>query len=351
MSAPTSRPGGGPYVLAPNQPRRPYRGGAGIAALRGTLQIDDHRPEDFLASTTSAYGTADVGQSRLPDGTALRDAVEQDPEWFLGAEHVRRHGSSTQLLVKLINPGQRLFAHLHPDDDYARRRLDEPNGKTEAWVVVDAPAEGATAYLGFREEVGPADVARWVDHGDTGDLLGRMNEVELAVGDAFLVPAGLAHALAPGLTIVELQQPSDLSVLLEWRGFDGLTAESATLGLDAGEVFDALESTSRSAESLEALLVRRALSAEGGATSLLPAAADRFFRADLLDTAREITLEPSFAVLVVVEGVGDLTWDDGTLGVGRGDVVLVPHGLGDVRVSGDLRAVRCRPPRVEPAGG
>lgn len=337
----------GPYVLEPNQPRRPYRGGAGIAELRGTPQIDDHRPEDFLASTTSAYGTADVGQSRLPDGTPLLDAVRQDPEWFLGAAHVERHGPSTQLLVKLINPAQRLFAHLHPDDDYARRRLDEPNGKTEAWVVVDAPAEGATAYLGFREEVTPADVARWVDDGDTGDLLGRMNEVELAVGDAFLVPAGLAHALAPGLTIVELQQPSDLSVLLEWRGFDGLTAESATLGLDAGEVFAALESTSRSRESLAALHVRHALTSDGGVTRLLPVEADRFFRADLLDTRREVALAPSFSVLVVTEGVGDLAWAGGTLGVGRGDVVLLPHGLGEVRVTGDLRAVRCRPPRAD----
>ena len=347
MSAAPTGPaaGRGPYVLAPNQPRRPYRGGAGIAALRGAPQVDDHRPEDFLASTTAVHGSEDVGRSRLPDGTLLVDAVRQDPEWFLGAEHVTRHGPATRLLVKLINPAQRLFAHLHPDDEYARRRLDEPNGKTEAWVVVDAPAEGATAYLGFREEVTSADVARWVDEGDTGDLLGRMNQLELTVGDAFLVPAGLAHALAPGLTIVELQQPSDLSVLLEWRGFDGLTAESATLGLDAAEVFDALESSARSRESLEALLVRRA-EPSGGLTRLLPAEADGFFRADLLDTAAAVTLEPSFAVLVVLEGVGDLTWQGGTLGVGRGDVVLLAHGLGEVRVSGELRAVRCRPPRA-----
>ena len=348
MSAGTSHPvrSGAPYVLAPNQPRRPYRGGAGIAALRGAPQVDDHRPEDFLASTTSAYGTADVGQSRLPDGTALRDAVEQDPEWFLGADHVERHGPSTRLLVKLLNPQQRLFVHLHPDDDFARAHLQEPNGKTEAWVVLDTPPGGAEAYLGFTDEVSPADVARWVAEGDSADLLGRMNRLALQAGDALLVPAGLAHALSPGLTILELQQPSDLSVLLEWRGFDGLTAGSATLGLTPAEVFEALETTGRSSESLEALRVPRADPAAGGVTSLLPPEADRFFCADLLDAASGITLEPSFAVLVVAAGVGDLAWDGGTLGIGRGDVVLLPHGLGEVRLSGDLHAVRCRPPEV-----
>ncbi len=335
-----------PYLLEPNQPRRPYRGGAGIAALRGRPQIDDHRPEDFLASTTSVFGSEDVGQSSLPDGTLLRDAVLRDPEWFLGAEHVERFGASTQLLVKLLAPGQRLFVHLHPDDRFARSRLDAVNGKTEAWFILDAPEGGGTAYLGFQRDVTATDVTRWVDGGDTSDLLGLLNEVPLQAGDALLVPAGYPHALAPGLTLVELQQPSDLSVLLEWQGFDGLTAESATLGLSAEEIFQALDSTGRPRASVEGLFGPSAGDASRGVRRLLPHQADPYFRADHLDSRFDVTLDPSFAVLVVTEGTGTLTWDGGERETARGDVVLVAHGLGEIGLAGDLRAVRCRPPSI-----
>ena len=42
-----------PVELGPNQPAaRPYRGGAGIARLRGIAASGDDVPEDFLASTT-----------------------------------------------------------------------------------------------------------------------------------------------------------------------------------------------------------------------------------------------------------------------------------------------------------
>src|SRR3712207_7675257 len=38
-------------------------------------------------------------------------------------------------------------------------------------------------------------------------------------GDAIFVPAGTPHAIGDGVLIVELQEPSDMSVLLEWEGF------------------------------------------------------------------------------------------------------------------------------------
>jgi hypothetical protein len=34
-----------------------------------------------------------------------------------------------------------------------------------------------------------------------------------------LVPAGTPHAIGAGVLLVELQEPTDLSVLLEWAGF------------------------------------------------------------------------------------------------------------------------------------
>ena len=56
-------------------------------------------------------------------------------------------------------------------------------------------------------------------------MLDALNELAVSAGDAIFVPAGMPHAIGAGLLIVELQEPTDLSVLLEWDGFELTEAE------------------------------------------------------------------------------------------------------------------------------
>ncbi|MGN6763342.1 MAG: class I mannose-6-phosphate isomerase, partial [Leifsonia sp.] len=218
-----------PVLLGPNQPLdRPYRGGAGIARFRGTPQPSPFTPEDFVGSTTEVFAGGGVGLTVLPDGRTLRDAVAADPVFFLGAHHVERFGARTMLLVKLLDTAERLFVHYHPDDAFAARHLASPLGKTEAWAVIEAEPD-AYAALGFRRPVASLEVEAWWAGQDADAMLAAMNRVPLAAGDTLLVPAGLAHAIGPGVTLVELQQPTDLSILLERRS---LPEADALLGLD-----------------------------------------------------------------------------------------------------------------------
>ena len=56
----------------------------------------------------------------------------------------------------------------------------------------------------------------------------------LSPGDRVLVPAGMPHAIGRGILLVELQEPTDFSVLLEWEGFaiDGRAEGHLGLGFD-----------------------------------------------------------------------------------------------------------------------
>ena len=135
--------------LPANQFERFYRGGPAIAALRGVPSPGDRFPEDWVGSVTAAFGSAGDGLTTLPGGRLLCDAIAADPESFLGAAHVARFGPDPTLLVKLLDAGERLPVHLHPDGDFARRELGSPYGKTEAWIVVSAEP-GALVQLGFR---------------------------------------------------------------------------------------------------------------------------------------------------------------------------------------------------------
>lgn len=323
-------------LLGPNQPLdRPYRGGAGIARFRGTPQPSPFTPEDFVASTTEVFAGGGVGLTVLPDGRTLRDAVDADPVAYLGEEHVGRFGARTMLLVKLLDTAERLFVHYHPDDAFAARHLGSPLGKTEAWAVVEA-ADDAYAALGFRRPVERAEVHAWWDGQDTDAMLDAMNRVPLSAGDTLLVPAGLAHAIGPGVTLVELQQPTDLSVLLERRS---LTEAEALLGLDLDTAIDGLVTDATPEERIAALRGRR------GEETLFPADADPFFSAERLRVSGTRELEPAFSVLVVLDGVGTLESAAGSLPLRRGSTVLTAFGDGPVAVSGDVELLRCRPPR------
>ena len=267
-----------PVVLPPNGVPRFYRGGAAIAALRGLGHAPQREPEEWVGSTTPAFGQRELGLSRLPDGRLVRDAVAEDPVDFLGPDHAAHRGADPHLLVKLLDAGERLPVHVHPDDAFAREQLGLPCGKTEAWIVVATAGRSATVHLGFRDDVSAATLERWVGDQDVAAMLDALNAVELHAGDALFVPAGTPHSIGEGVLIVELQQPSDLSILLEWHGF-AESEDEASLGLGWDAALSCVERAGGAADRLRG----RARAGTNGAGALLPAEADRFFRAERVD--------------------------------------------------------------------
>ena len=335
-----------PFVLPPNWVPRFYRGGAALAALRGTESGGDGVPEEWVGSVTTVFGDDELGLSRLPDGRLLRDAVEADPIGFLGPEHVASQGADPRLLVKLLDAGERLPVHVHPDGAFAWEALRSRYGKSEAWIVIATAGAAATVHVGFREDVSAATLERWVRDQDAPAMLAALNEVQVRVGDAIFVPAGLPHAIGEGVLIVELQEPSDLSILLEWHGFaDG--EDEASLGLGWDRALRCVELSGADPDRLRG--ARR--EGSNGAGALLPAEADRFFRAGRVAGPASAELDRGFAILVVTDGTAVLHSEGGDpLPVRRGDTVLVPWAAGAWRLEGESVALVCRPPAADRGG-
>jgi mannose-6-phosphate isomerase len=329
-----------PLILPPNQFHRFYAGGARIDALRGVPAGADGRPEDWIGSTTTAFGEDSEGLSRVADGRLVRDLVRADPDALLGPDHVRRYGPDPGLLVKLLDAGERLPVHAHPGRAFARERLGSPWGKTEAWIIL-AAEPGTTVHVGLRQPVEAVTLRRWVDEQNAGEMLAALHELPVHAGSTVLVPAGTLHAIGAGILLLELQEPSDLSVLVEWERFGVRSgAEHLNLGWDA-----ALASIDRSPTD------PRPLAGEAAAGSLLPPAADPYFRAERVRPGGgEVESAPSFAVVVVTGGEGTLRSRSGEeLAVCAGTTVLVPFAAGTTTFAGELDAIRCLPP--DPAAG
>ncbi len=331
-----------PLRLPPNQLHRFYRGGARIAGLRGSSHSDERVPEDWIGSVTTAYGSREQGLSRLEDGRFLADAVAEDPESFLGPGR----GADPALLVKLLDAGERLPVHFHPGRPFARERLDSPYGKSEAWIVVEAEGDDPAVHLGLRDDVDTATLAEWVQGQEISAMLAALNRVPVAAGDTFFVPAGQLHVIGEGLLIVELQEPSDLSVLLEWEGFEIDGEADGHLGLGFDTALSAAGRGRLTAAELDRLRTGRG--AAGGVERLFPPEADEFFRAERLRPRPSCTLDRGYSIVVVLEGSGRLVTEAGDLDLRSGDGVLIPWAAGEGSLEGELSALRCRPPE---AGG
>jgi mannose-6-phosphate isomerase len=337
-----------PVRLPANQLARFYRGGARIQALRGTSDHAAGRPEDWVGSTTTALGSDRDGLSRLPGGGYLRDAIEADPDGFLGPAHVQRWGSNPALLVKLLDAGERLPVHFHPGRAFARRELGLAFGKTEAWIIVEAEP-GAVMHLGLKAPVSRSTAERWVHEQDVPAMLAAMHEIAVHPGTALFVPAGTLHAIGAGILLVELQEPTDMSVLLEWERF-GVSDGSEHLGLGWDRVLAAAD--------LEAVQVENLLPRDGGApgqpvSDLLPVAASPYFRAQRIAPHGEpVHLDASFSILVVLDGWLKLWSESGhQLDLRRGETLLVPHAAGGTTLDGHANLIRCLPPAPEAGAG
>jgi mannose-6-phosphate isomerase len=342
-----------PIALTPNQPPQFYRGGSVIGSFRGAEPQDEHRPEDWIGSTTARSGASGAeGLTTLPDGRLLRDAVREDPEGWLGPAHAAAIGADPALLVKLLDAGERLPVHVHPTRPFARRHLGCSYGKTEAWIVLAAEGPDARVHLGFTRDVEVDELDRWMLAQDTRSMLSSLHCVNVKTGDAVLVPAGLPHAIGAGIFCLELQEPTDFSLMLEWEGFE-LDPRATRLGLDADLARECVQRQALSGERLPWLRSHggRTRSPKDLVERLFPEDADPFFRAERIRPGGALVdLTPGFAVLVVLEGYGRLETKGGaTLALQTGSAALIPHAAGETTLSGPLVAVRCRPPSVEAA--
>jgi mannose-6-phosphate isomerase len=347
-----------PIELGQNRPPRFYRGGRLLGTFRGeSAAMDDDRPEDWIGSTTRTWTlpgepVSDLGPSVVEvggRGFRLDQALAQAPEAMVGERWLAVAGPTLGLLVKLLDAAVRLPIHAHPTRAAARQLLGSAFGKTEAWLVLETrdPEAPGRVWAGFREPVALAMLREWIETQDAAAMLGALVERPVAPGDALLIPGGTPHAIGPGVFLLELQEPTDFSVVAETRGFP-ITPSDATLGLgwDAALAFF---DTTASAPELHA--PRRV---DDGVEGLLGPAADPFFRALRLriDGSRPWPVAASFAVGIGLAGSGVVVGPRVRLELGRGSTFALPAAAAaEATLDGrGLELVVCLPPEPDAFG-
>lgn len=238
----------GKLVLLPqNRVWRTYLGGATLDRLAGKSEPQDtNLAEDWIGSVTRS---TIPGREQYYEGVApvvvggvthdFKQLIDSDPDYFLGEQHVARHGVTPMLLVKFLDSAIRLHFQCHPSREFARKFLNSPSGKTEAYHILGV-RDGVMApyiYMGFQHPPAPADLRRWIETQDTAAMERCFEKIPVAIGDTFLIPGGFPHALGEGVFMVEIQEPTDFAVRYEFERAGYVLPEAARFmgrGLDFG---------------------------------------------------------------------------------------------------------------------
>lgn len=186
----------------------------------GTVLGKPIGPEaDYAESWEIADHGAD--QSLVANGP-LAGRTLQELVARYNAELFGRHAGLRQfpLLIKFLDATDRLSVQVHPDDVRAKQFDPSENGKTEAWVIVDAQP-GSRLYAGLKSGVDARTLRSALAEGRVEDCL---HSFEVSTGDCLLIRAGTVHAIGEGILLAEVQQQSDLTFrLYDWDrlGTDG----------------------------------------------------------------------------------------------------------------------------------
>lgn len=138
------------------------------------------------------------------------------------------------LLVKYIFTSEKLSVQVHPSDAQAAAAGEKDRGKEECWLVI-ATEPGATLGVGFKGHVDHDTMRAAALDGSIEDML-VWHPVK--PGDFFYIPANTVHAIGAGVSVIEIQQNSDITYRLYDYGRPRELHLDAGIAVSRGEPLD-----------------------------------------------------------------------------------------------------------------
>lgn len=168
------------------------------------------------------------GVKHLPAPFAAQDGRQIGEIWF------EPPAALPQLLVKYIFTSDKLSVQVHPSDEQTIAKGLGKQGKEECWLVL-ATEPGAQLGIGFREPVDGETMRRAALD---GSIEGMMVWHDVVPGDFFYIPANTVHAIGAGVTVMEVQQNSDITYRLYDYGRPRELHLDESIAVAKGAVYD-----------------------------------------------------------------------------------------------------------------
>lgn len=351
-----------PIALIPNKTWRGYAGGRELDRFRGIYPgADDSCPEAWVGSVTPVQRPREdkpnlgLGEARFGGGTVLvRDLIAQHAEDILGAEHLKKYGAHPQILVKLLDAEKQLGLQCHPTRAFAKAHYNLPYGKTESWYVLalrdDSPVR-PYVLLGFKDGITKEDFAKGYYAGDIAAMEDCLHKFYVQPGEMYFVDGGAPHAIGPGVLVVEVQEPSDITIGARRRQFDDPAEQEKqdnllldTYVYDGGTEEEIAQRWRIAPQALKT-------DAAGCESLLLGSDQTPYFAITRINAAGAFAPKDTgrVRIAIVTRGEGVLHCGGQTFATKRGDEWLLPATAGEIVYEGkggELEVVLSHPPEV-----
>ncbi|WP_462317177.1 class I mannose-6-phosphate isomerase [Marinilabilia sp.] len=333
--------------LEPNRVWRTYPGGKKLDILEGVENPkDSHFPEDWIGSTTRAVNKGrehltEEGLSQINNNgntISLKDLCEKEPLSILGSEHFEKYGANTQFLLKFLDSAIRLHIQCHPTIPFAQKFLNSNSGKTEAYVILGIREEVKQPYIymGFQHPPKKEDFKRMIVDQDTSAILACFEKIPIKPGDVFMVPGGMPHAIGEGVFMIEIMEPTDFAVRIEFERCGYVLPEESRFmnkGIDfALSMFDysaiSIEDIKKNFFCESSVLETQNKSAEYVLIDDDKTSCFKVKRLKIKD--RFIKESDSFYIGVVSSGSGEIRIKDEVFQLKQGIKFFVPYKTGSV---------------------
>lgn len=254
----------------------------------------------------------------------LQEAIEVYMGELVGESVFERYGLEFPLLLKTLHCKDRTSVQVHPDDDLAAERHNSC-GKTEMWYIVDAEPD-ALLYIGFKNpKITREEYIDTVAQGTVADII---EPIHVKAGDVFFIPSGTVHAISGGITLIEIQQPVDLTYrIFDWNRVDsnGQTRELHTAyAVDAINFASTAEQCRRSYSTIP--------------NSAVEVAKCDYFTCNIIKLdnicERNLSSIDSFVLYYCTEGCAEIITDSGNETITRGEVVMISADNNEISIKG-----------------
>ena len=265
-------------------------------------------------------------ESTDDSGVKLTDLVRTYGGKFAG----RYEFGAFPLLLKIIDATDVLSVQVHPDDAYAHDHEGGKLGKTEAWLILDAP-EGAELVYGILPGTDKEALKAACEQGAAVEPL--LRKVKVKPGDVCYIPAGCVHAIGAGIMLYEIQQSSDVTYrFYDWNRLDKNGKGRELHLMQALDVTD-LSFAPEPLHSPE-IPVARVLD-------------KRCFTLDILNPKEGSPVHVphirDFGMLTVLDGELTLRWETGSRTAKPGDSLYIPCAAPELALEGTGRAALSMP--------
>lgn len=227
------------------------------------------------------------------------------------------------LLVKVIKAREDLSIQVHPDDVYAEEHEEGSPGKNECWYILEC--EKDSYLIVGHNAVSRQELRQMIEEGRWMSLF---RKVPIKKGDFIKIDAGTLHAIKGGITLLEIQENSDIT----YRVYDyGRKKDGKPRELHTQKALDVIKVP---AGSTETSIYRAEAICKNQEEILGENAYYKVFRIYVSDSFQMEQRFP-FLIVSVVEGSGRIN----NMHIKKGDHFIIPAGYGTSEFKGEMELI------------